>query len=126
MKPLSIHKVCNAFITDEILSELAGKELVIANNPVATKLGGLWTAGVFSVDGAWIRFIPKGIEEAPHFNQEGIRIALVNVTDVRWKFGLITGIVVIRHTRGELRVRCYGAWQVVKEIAPYIKNNPGH
>lgn len=126
MKTLSIQKVCNALITDQILSELAGEELVVSNHPIAKKIGGLWTAGVFSIDGAWIRFVPKGIEQAPNLKQDGFRIALANVNNVAWKFGLVSGIVVIRHDQGEFRVRCFGARQVVKEIAAYIENKSSY
>ena len=47
---------------------------------------------------------------------EDPHIPLASIRSVTREFGWVTGIVVVRHTKGELRFRCFGAKQVAATL----------
>jgi len=51
---------------------------------------------------------------------EDPHIPLASIRSVTREFGWVTGIVVVRHTKGELRFRCFGAKQVAATLGGYV------
>ena len=116
MNAIPIRKRVNAFIPDATPSNWMPVEALSAIARFKRKHGGLWVGGTISVSERGIAFTPNRVNRAVHEGLESIHVLAEDIRAVRREFGWVTGIVVIEHTQGELRFRCYGA----KEFAAAI------
>jgi len=81
------------------------------------KHGGLWVGGTVSVSEGGVSFSPNGFNRALHADLEPINVAAEDIRTVRHQFGWFTGIVVVEHTHGEFRFRCFGAKRLAVTMA---------
>jgi hypothetical protein len=81
------------------------------------KQGGLWVGGSVSVSQGGVSFSPNGLNRVLHVDLEPINVLAGDVRAVRQEFGWFTGIVVVEHTQGEFRFRCFGAKQLAASMA---------
>ena len=81
------------------------------------KKGGLWVGGTVSVSEGGVSFSPNGLNRILHADLEPINVAAEDIRAVRHQFGWFTGIVVVDHTHGEFRFRCFGAKQLAVSMA---------
>jgi hypothetical protein len=80
-------------------------------------MGGVWVGGRVILAPARLQFIPNALNVAVHKPLPDIDIPLTDIKRAYRRFGWITGIVVIEHTHGEFRFRCYGAAPFAKRIS---------
>lgn len=120
MSPGNTRKLVNAFIPDATPSEILPIAALGAIDRFRRKHGGLWVGGTISVSQSGIAFVPNGLNRAVHAGLEPIRVPAEDIRAVRHEFGWFTGIVVVEHTRGEFRFRCYGARQFAAAVASCI------
>ena len=81
--------------------------------------GGLWVPGQLTVTAQELSFAPGEMSAALHAGLERVRIPMSDIRAVRREFGWLTGIVVVSHTKGEFRCRCFGARSVARAIASF-------
>ena len=81
------------------------------------KHGGLWVGGTVSVSQGGVSFSPNGLNRIFHADLEPINVLADDIRAVRHEFGWFTGIVVVEHTRGEFRFRCFGAKRLAVTMA---------
>jgi len=114
---LRIEKFANAFVPNAVPSELVIGEALNAVERFGKKHGGLWVGGKVTVTPDGLSFVPNSLNVAFHVGLEEIRIPLLSIRSVRREFGWVTGIVVVEHSSGEFRFRCFGAKQVAAEMS---------
>lgn len=124
MHNLILEKSCNAFSTDAAPLNL-GWGIRLAGSAAADRYkrnhGGLWVGGKFTATTEWLVFAPNGLNAAFHNNVGQVQVHVSEVHSIHLESAWITDIVVIRHARGELKVRCYGARQVVDSLRYYYR-----
>jgi hypothetical protein len=77
---------------------------------------------LISPDG--VSFSPNGINQAAHKGLQPISVPARDIRTVRHEFGWITGIVVVEHSHGEFRFRCYGAKRLAAAMAAVFSASP--
>lgn len=117
MQHFRIRKLVNAFIPNAAPSLALPGPALRATDRFSRKWGGLWVGGSVDISPEEISFTPNGLNRAFHIGLEPIRVASQNIRSVKHEFGWFTGIVVVSHTAGELRFRCYGAKRLVATLA---------
>ena len=83
--------------------------------------GGLWVGGTIEITNDGVSFAPNRLNRAFHAALETVHIPFANIRSARREFGWFTGVVVIQHTGGEFRFRCYGASRVAARISEHLK-----
>ena len=114
---LGIRKWANAFIVDAAPSESLLPEAVWAATRFKRKHGGLWVGGTVSVSHGGVSFSPNAVNRAVHVGLEPVEVPAADIRSVRYEFGWVTGIVVLGHAQGELRLRCFGARRLARAMA---------
>jgi len=112
-----IRKAVNAFIPNATPSLALPDQALRQATRFSRKWGGLWVGGSVDMSPEGIAFTPNALNRAFHVDLESIRIASQDIRSVRCEFGWLTGVVVVSHTSGEFRFRCYGAKRLVATLA---------
>ena len=112
-----IRKVANAFMPHATLSDVVPVSARPAIDGFKRKQGGLWVGGTVSVSESGVAFSPNGLNRTLHDDLEPIDVPAGDIRAVRYEFGWFTGIVVVEHTHGEFRFRCFGAKQLAVTMA---------
>lgn len=123
MPTLNIRKLANALIPDATPSDLVSGAARTAVEKFGRRHGGLWVGGRIDISNDGVSFAPNGLNQAFHEALHAVRIPFADIRSARREFGWVTGIVVIEHTGGEFRFRCYGASRVAACISEYL-NEP--
>jgi hypothetical protein len=117
-----IRKLANAFIPDAAPASLLPVPALSAVHRFTRTHGGVWVGGTVSVSSSGVSFVPNRLNRLAHNNPEQITVPAADIREVRREFGWVTGIVVVRHSRGELRFRCYGAKHLASIMAASVKD----
>jgi hypothetical protein len=112
-----IRKVANAFMPHATLSDVVPFFARPAIDRFKRKQGGLWVGGTVSVSEGGVSFSPNGLNRTLHADLKPINVLAGDIRAVRHQFGWVTGIVVVEHTHGEFRFRCFGAKQLAVTMA---------
>lgn len=112
-----IRKLANAFIPEATPAGLLPVTALYAIYRFTRAHRGLWVGGTVFVSSSGVLFVPNRANRLVHKDPEQITVRAKDVIDVRREFGWVTGIVVVRHNRGEFRFRCYGAKQLAAAMA---------
>ena len=120
MRTLRIRKLVNAFVPRAIPSELVPDTALSVVTRYSKKHGGLWVGGAVEITHEGVSFKPNALNEAFHDGLESIHIPIASIRSVRREFGWLTGIVVIEHSSGQFRFRCFGAKQVASRFRSYL------
>ncbi|XLZ70450.1 hypothetical protein ABT364_00360 [Massilia sp. SR12] len=116
-----IKKLCNAFITDAVVSRRLGGTTARNVDAIGSALGGLWVGGTVTVSAEALDWVPNGMNKALHDNLEPVHIPLAEVRAVRRVFGILTGIVVVElEDGGEFRFRCFNARTVAVNLSDLL------
>ncbi|WP_374582471.1 hypothetical protein [Pseudoduganella sp.] len=119
-----IKKLCNAFITDAIVSRRLGGAAVQQVGAIGSLMGGLWVGGTVTVSAHALDWVPNLMNKAVHDNLQPVHIPLAEVRAVRRVFGILTGIVVVELVDGgEFRFRCFNARGVAENMSDLL---PSH
>jgi hypothetical protein len=114
---LGIRKPANAFIPDATPATV----LPVAARSVIHRFtrthGGVWVGGTLVVSNSGVSFLPNRLNRLVHNALGPVNVPAEDIREVRREFGWVTGIVVVRHVRGECRFRCHGAKQLAAAIA---------
>ena len=117
MSTSTILKLANAFIPHATASEVLPAFALSAVDRFKRKHGGLWVGGTLSVSQSGVSFKPNGLNRVVHEGLEPINVLGNEIRAVRYEFGWVTGIVVVQHSHGEFRFRCYGAKKFAATMA---------
>ena len=117
MEPLNIRKLANAFMRTATPSDALLSEALAAAQRFKRKHGGLWVGGTVVVTRDGVSFEPNRLNRVFHEDLEAINVPAHDIRGVRHEFGWFTGIVVVTHTGGEFRFRCYGAKRLAATLA---------
>jgi len=117
MTPLDIRKLANAFMPQATASDVLPSAALSAVTRFKRKHGGLWVGGTVVVADSGVSFALNGLNRAFHDELETISVRAADIRAVRHEFGWFMGIVVITHTGGEFRFRCYGAKKLAATLA---------
>jgi hypothetical protein len=109
---LNIRRLANAFIPEATPAGMLPTAAVWAIHRLQRKHGGIWVGGTVTVSESGVSFVPNRVNRLAHSNLAPVNVPAKDIRDVRREFGWVTGIVVVRHVRGEFRFRCYGAKQL--------------
>src|SRR5438105_11250059 len=120
MGVLHIDKFANAFVPRATPSALVGGAARSAVDRYSRKHGGLWVGGKILATVEALTFVPNGLNVAMHTGLRGTQIPLNSILSVRRECGWLTGVVVVQHSHGEFRFRCFGAKQVAEELSAYV------
>ncbi len=112
-----IRKAANAFMPYAKPSTWVPSSALSAIARFKRKHGGLWVGGTVSVSESGVAFSPNGLNRTLHDDLEPIDVLAKDIRAVRHEFGWFTGIVVVEHTNGEFRFRCFGAKQLAVTMA---------
>lgn len=82
--------------------------------------GGLWVGGDLDLFEDRLRFSPNALNAAVQIGDMSREIMLLAVTNVAWRFGLVTGIVDVTHNGGCFTFRCYGSKALTATIQAAI------
>lgn len=116
-----IKKLCNAFITDAVVSRRLGGATVRNVEAIGGLMGGLWVGGTVTVSADALDWVPNGMNKAFHDNLQSVHIPLAEVRAVRRVFGVLTGIVVVElDDGGEFRFRCFNARGVAENMSDLL------
>ena len=116
-----IKKLCNAFITDAIVSRRLGGAAVQQVGAIGSLMGGLWGGGNVTVSAHALDWVPNLMNKAVHDNLQPVHIPLAEVRAVRRVFGILTGIVVVELVDGgEFRFRCFNARGVAENMSDLL------
>lgn len=124
MGTLNIRKLANAFIPGATPADLVPVAALSAILRFKRTHGGLWVGGTVVVSGSGVSFVPNRPNRLLHNGLEAVNVRAEDIRDVRREFGWFTGIVVVRHVRGEFRFRCYGAKQLAATMAASFNVGP--
>jgi hypothetical protein len=132
--PLKISKLADAFFTEAVpVRELKARSLFFmllspfwryakkASSRYQRKHGGLWVGGRIEIAESALSFSANSLNRDIHEEIPEVNIPIGEIESVVYKFGWITGIVLIYHRRGVFRFRCYGAKRLVDEINGHVK-----
>src|SRR5262245_58093624 len=117
MESPGIRKLANAFFPEATPAIVLPAAALSTIYRLTRTRGGLWVGGTVLVSGSGVSFVPNRANRLVHNNPEAVSVRGGDIREVRREFGWVTGIVVVRHTRGELRFRCYGAKQLAAAMA---------
>jgi len=120
----SIRKLANAFIPDATPTGLLPAVALSSIYRFTQTRGGLWVGGTVFASSSGVSFVPNRANRLVHNNPEQFNVRAGDIRDVRREFGWVTGIVVVRHARGEFRFRCYGARQLAAAMAATLNIGP--
>ena len=120
MTALRIEKFANAFVPDAVPSAALGGAALRATDRFSARQGGLWVGGKVTASSEGLRFVPNGLNKVLHVGLESMWIPLADIHSVAREFGVLTGIVVVHHARGEFRFRCFGARRVAAELTAHL------
>lgn len=73
------------------------------------KFGGLWVGGNLDLFQDRLCFSPNALNAAIQIGHLSRAIMLSTVTNVSWRFGVVTGIIDVTHSGGCFTFRCYGS-----------------
>jgi hypothetical protein len=121
MGTLDIRKLANAFIPDATPAGVVPVTALSVIYRFRRTQGGLWVGGTVVVSSSGVSFVPNRLNRLFHDALEPVNIRAEDITGVRREFGWVTGIVVVRHARGEFRFRCYGATKLAATMAANLK-----
>lgn len=76
------------------------------------------------VSSSGVSFVPNRLNRLVQNDPETVNVPGRDIREVRREFGWVTGIVVVRHVRGEFRFRCYGAKQLAATLAANFNVGP--
>jgi hypothetical protein len=108
----SIQRLANAFIPEATPIDMLPNAALSAIYRFKRIHGGCWVGGKVSVSSSGVSFVPNRLNRLLHNDLAPVNVPAEDIRDVRREFGWVTGIVVVRHVRGEFRFRCYGAKQL--------------
>jgi len=114
---LNIRRLANAFIPGATAADVVPVAALSAIYRFKRTHGGLWVGGTVFVSSSGVSFVPNRLNRLFHNDLEPVNVRAEDIRDVRREFGWFTGIVVLRHVRGEFRFRCYGAKQLAATMA---------
>ncbi len=117
MGTTGIRKLANVFIPEAAPARLLPIAALSVINRFARTQGGLWVGGTVFVSSDGVSFVPNRTNRLVHNNPEQVNVRAGDIRAVRREFGWVTGIVVVKHARGEFRFRCYGAKQLAATMA---------
>jgi len=120
----NIRKLANAFIPAATPAVVLPVAALSAIYRFTRTHGGLWVGGTVCVSSSGVSFAPNRPNRLVHNNPEAANVRAGDIRDVRREFGWVTGIVVVRHARGEFRFRCYGAKQLAATMAANFNVGP--
>jgi hypothetical protein len=120
----AIRKLANAFIPEATPVGMLPAAALWAIHRFQRKDGGLWVGGTVSVSSSGVSFVPNRLNRLVHNDWAPVNVRAEDIRDVRREFGWVTGIVVVRHVRGEFRFRCYGAKQLAATIGANFNVGP--
>ena len=120
MPSLRIEKFANAFVPNAAPSEHLGGAALNAVDHYGKKHGGLWVGGKVVVTSEELSFIPNRMNVALHQGLQAVRIPFASIRSAKREFGWLTGIVVVEHSYGVFRFRCFGAKQVAAQMAAHV------
>lgn len=83
--------------------------------------GGLWVGGRVTLTTTEVRFSPNALNRLVHSGQLDIAIPLAAIIDVDIVGGFVTKIVAIHAADKIVKVRCYGAAQLVDQIRSAVQ-----
>src|SRR5262245_3238528 len=126
MTALDIRKLANAFMPAATPSDALPSEALSAAARFKRKHGGLWVGGTVAVTNDGVSFAPNALNRAFHDDLETISVRADDIRAVRNEFGWFTGIVVITHSGGEFRFRCYGAKKLAATLAAGFGKRTSH
>ena len=121
----NIRKLANAFIPAATPAVVLPVAALSAIYRFTRTHGGLWVGGTVFVSSSGVSFVPNRLNRLVHNDPEAVDVRNGEIRDVRREFGWVTGIVVVRHVRGEFRFRCYGAKQLAATMAASLNVDPG-
>ena len=124
MTSATIRKLANAFVPDAMPSGVVPADALSAIARFKRKHGGLWVGGTVSVSQAGVFFTPNGLNRFVHDGLEPVNVPSQNIRAVRREFGWFTGIVVVEHTQGQFRFRCYGAKRLAASMCRVLNVRP--
>lgn len=117
---MNINKVANAFYEDAVPIDEISKHAKRAANRYIKKHGGLWVGGKISISNSYLVFSANKLNYFFHKELREINLPIKDISSVTYQFGWFTGIVVVKHKKGEFRFRCYGAKKIANEFNSYI------
>jgi len=115
-----MRKLVNAFVPNAIPSELVPYTVLWVVTRYLKKHSGLWVGGAVELTHGGVSFKPNALNDAFHVGLEPVHIPIASIRSVRREFGWLTGIVVIEHSGGQFRFRCFGAKQVASRFRSYL------
>ena len=121
MRTFHVRKLVNAFMPNAVPSEVVPQTALSAVTRYGKKHGGLWVGGALDLTHEGVSFKPNALNEAFHAGLEPVHIPMASIRSVRREFAWLTGIVVVEHTGGEFRFRCFGAKQVAARLRSYLE-----
>jgi hypothetical protein len=125
MGTLNIRKLANAFIPEATPGYVVPVAALSAIYRFKRTHGALWVGGTVIVSSSGVSFVPNRLNRLLVRNDpEPVNVRAEDIRDVRREFGWVTGIVVVRHVRGEFRFRCYGAKQLAAIMAANFNVGP--
>lgn len=121
---LNIRKLANAFIPEATPALIVPVPALSAIYRFTRTHGGVWVGGTVFVSSSGVSFVPNRLNRVLHNDLEPANVRAEDIRDVRREFGWVTGIIVVRHVRGEFRFRCYGAKQLAATMAANFHVGP--
>ncbi|MCE3263898.1 MAG: hypothetical protein K0R43_2977 [Pseudoduganella sp.] len=116
-----IKKLCNAFITDAVISRRIGGAAGRNAEAIGAMMGGLWVGGTVTVSADALDWVPNIMNKAFHDKLQMVHIPLAEVRAVRREFGILTGIVVVElEDNSEFRFRCFSARSVAENMSDLL------
>jgi hypothetical protein len=117
MNNFEISKICNALFPDATIAPFAEAEIGRRTIGFLRKMfGGLWVGGRVTISKKGLSFQPNDLNKSVHKTNCTVNIPFSELISAHKEFGVITGIVVLNHTGGQFRFRCYGASRVADDI----------
>ncbi|MGD9785755.1 MAG: hypothetical protein AB7E80_14650 [Hyphomicrobiaceae bacterium] len=118
-------KMCNALFADAKMSAAAEKLTGMVGATGATKggadlvarmSGGYWVGGTATLTDHALYFAPNGMNASLQDGISNFAIPLASVRDVRWRWGVLTGIVDIVTAEATRSIRCFNAKAFARKI----------
>ncbi len=120
MNSFAFSKICNALIPGAIPSYRVPAVALTAIEDIAERFGGLWVGGRMEVEADELVFRPNRLNQALHEGLSEIHIPFREIQAIHREFGWFTGVVVVTHSQGEFRFRCYGAKSAASNLATLL------
>lgn len=121
---LNLRRLASAFIPEATPADMLPVAAVSATRRFQRTHGGVWVGGMVSVSTRGVSFVPNRLNRLVHNDLAPVNVRAEDIRDVRREFGWVTGIVVVRHVRGEFRFRCYGAKQLAATMGANFNVGP--